>query len=356
MTRFSRRVLAFVAGCTGICIATNAFAQYRPTGAPTGSISGQPAGYIQPGAPTNQPQYLQPVPGDYRAPAAQPANNGAARPLIPVAYNEPAPGQPNAGQPVARVADLSGMSSIHRALTDPTMAKPGEHPLMPALRWAKTGVEDIRKIKDYSATLVKRERVGNTLMDHEYMFIKVRHQPFSVYMYFLAPEAKKGRECIYIEGANNGLMWGHPNGMQNKLIGTLSLKPTGPIAMQDNRYPITQLGMLKLTERLIEVAEQDVKYGECEVKVLPGAKINDRVCTCIQVVHPVPRQNFIFNMARIFVDDELNVPVRYEAYHWPKESGGQPVLTEEYTYLNLKLNNGFTDADWDIKNPNYQFK
>ncbi len=29
---------------------------------------------------------------------------------------------------------------------------------------------------------------------------------------------------------------------------------------------------------------------------------------------------------------------------------------EEYTYLNLKLNNGFTDADFDIKNPNYKFR
>jgi hypothetical protein len=29
---------------------------------------------------------------------------------------------------------------------------------------------------------------------------------------------------------------------------------------------------------------------------------------------------------------------------------------EEYTYLNMKVNNGFTDADFDIKNPNYHFK
>jgi hypothetical protein len=345
-----RPSLAIMA-CTGICLATNASAQNY--GAPS-NYAAQPSGYAQPGAQT-PPQYLQPAPGSFR-PAQQPVAGG--RQIIPVAYADPGQNQPGQapGQPVARVADLTGMSPIHRALTDPAVVKPGEHPLMPALRWAKTGVENIRKIQDYSATLVKRERIGNDLGEHEYMFIKVRHQPFSVYMYFLAPEAKKAQECIYVEGKNGGNMWGHANGVRNKLLGTLSLKPTGPIAMAGNRYPITQLGLLKLTERLIEVAEQDVKFGECEVKVLPGAKINDRICTCIQVVHPVPRQNFIFNMARIFVDDELNVPVRYEAYDWPKEAGGQPLLTEEYTYLNLKINNGFTDADFDIKNPNYQFK
>ena len=38
-------------------------------------------------------------------------------------------------------------------------------------------------------------------------------------------------------------------------------------------------------------------------------------------------------------------------YDW----SGKPQLLEEYTYLNLKLNNGFTDADFDVRNPNYQF-
>ena len=38
------------------------------------------------------------------------------------------------------------------------------------------------------------------------------------------------------------------------------------------------------------------------------------------------------------------------------KAGAEPELMEEYTYLNLKLNNGFTDADFDIKNPNYRFK
>ncbi|MBI1903218.1 MAG: DUF1571 domain-containing protein, partial [Planctomycetia bacterium] len=35
---------------------------------------------------------------------------------------------------------------------------------------------------------------------------------------------------------------------------------------------------------------------------------------------------------------------------------GKPELTEEYTYLKIKVNNGFTDADFDVKNPNYKFR
>jgi hypothetical protein len=145
-------------------------------------------------------------------------------------------------------------------------------------------------------------------------------------------------------------------GLRDRLFGTVSLPPNGAIAMQNQRYPITEIGILNLTRRLIEVAEKDLQYGECEVQFLKGAKINNRVCTCIEVVHPVPRRNFLFHLARVFVDDELNLPIRYEAYDWPKEKDSPPELIEEYTYLDLKLNNGFTDRDFDPRNPEYRFR
>lgn len=230
------------------------------------------------------------------------------------------------------------------------------HPLQPAVKWARDGLSALEKIEDYSATFVKRERINGKLGDYEQMFVKIRHKPFSVYMYFLMPADLKGQEVIYVEGRNNGNMWAHTVGFRDKMVGTLSLPPTGMIAMTGQRYPITEAGVLNLTRRLIEVGEYDMQFGECEVKFIKNAKINNRVCTCIQVVHPEPRKEFLFHLARIFVDDELNIPIRYEAHDWPSEPGGAPQLLEEYTYLNLKLNNGFTDLDFDIKNPNYKFR
>ncbi len=273
-----------------------------------------------------------------------------------------APG-PSAGQ-LAQAAPQAEADSPHRVASRSTPAETesgpaqapqsGEHPLMPAIRWAREGLENIRQIEDYSAVMVKRERVNGKEGEEEYAFVKVRHRPLSVYMYFLKPQTLQGREVIWIEGQNDGKMWAHGTGIQ-KMFGTVSLSPTSPMAMQGNRYPITEIGILNLVERLLEIGERDAQYGECEVKFHPNAKINDRTCTCIQVVHPVPRRNFLFHVARIFVDDELNVPVRYEAYDWPSEPGGEPQLIEQYTYLNLKLNNGFTDADFDHRNPQYRF-
>jgi len=272
----------------------------------------------------------------------------------PVWYPAP-PGEERpaeAGQAVAEVASTSGRITMAEAIR---RSEPGEHPLMPALRWAMQGVESIRRIEDYSCTLVKRERIDGELRDHEWMYVKIRHRPFSIYTRFLKPKDVEGREAIYVEGRNDNKIQAHTTGRLWKLIGTVSLAPTSPIAMKGNRYPITEMGMLNLTERLIEVGLQDCQYGECEVKVIENAKINKRPCTCIQVVHPVPRRNFLFHMARIYVDNELNLPTRYEAYDWPEEEGGEPVLTEEYTYLNIKINQGFTDQDFDPKNPEYSY-
>ena len=42
----------------------------------------------------------------------------------------------------------------------------------------------------------------------------------------------------------------------------------------------------------------------------------------------------------IYVDDQRNIPIRYEAYSWPKVQGGPPVLDEEYTYVNIQENVG----------------
>lgn len=254
-----------------------------------------------------------------------------------------------------RLGDRSDTARTATAAPAPSPAQTGEHHLAPVIRWARNGLGNIERIRDYSTTVEKRERIGGKLSDYQFMFVKLRQRPFSVYMRFLKPDDVSGQEVVYVEGQNNGRLLAHGVGLQAH-FGTVSLKPDGPFAMKGQRYPITDLGILNMTRRLIQVGEADMRYGECDVKYYEGAKVNNRLCTMIEVVHPIPRRNFLFNVARIFVDRELNLPIRYESYNWPKQPGGPPELMEEYSYLDLKLNNGFTDADFSINNPNYHFR
>ena len=71
---------------------------------------------------------------------------------------------------------------------------------------------------------MKRERIDGTLQPAESMFVKIRHEPFSVYTYFKAPDNMKGQEALYVDGKNDGCLLGHGVGIK-KVVGTLRLSP-----------------------------------------------------------------------------------------------------------------------------------
>lgn len=253
---------------------------------------------------------------------------------------------------------------VYRVAHNPEAA--GAHPLDASAEIATRALGIIRNdISDYTCTMVKRERIKGTLRDHEYMFAKIRNgkvqngqvtQKFSVYLYFLKPDGVKGREVLYIDGDNNGKFIVKEGGLKGKVLPSVWLKPDSALAMADNLHPITEIGLENLVVKLLERAEREKKLGgEVEVQFMKDAKINGRVCTLLQVKHPVKRPHFDFFLAQIFIDDELQIPIRYASYGWPEKEGAQPGVLEEYTYLNLKLNVGLVDGDFDHNNPNYKF-
>ena len=238
-----------------------------------------------------------------------------------------------------------------------------KHPLDPALERAQEGLKLIEEtVDDYMATIIMRERVSGKLTEHEFVAAKIRNRklkdgklvvPFGVYMKFLKPDSVAGREVIWVEGANENKIIAHETGLLG--FKRFYLPPDGFLAMMGQRYPITDLGIQKLIEELLDQGASDRKYGECEVKFYKEAKVDKYVCTLIEVIHPVQRDHFTFYRAHIFIDDTLGVPVRYAAWTWPTEPGGEPVLEEEYTYRNIKLNVGLTDEDFDPDNEAYDY-
>ena len=230
------------------------------------------------------------------------------------------------------------------------------HPLMEALELAQSGIERIDKeIKDYTCKMTKRESIDGKLGEPETMEAKIRHVPFSVYLKFVAPQKVANREVLYVEGQNNGKLLAHEGSGFRARFGSVYLPPTGSFAMAGQRYPVTNAGMRNLLVRLVEVGERDLKDEEVQVKYYRQAKLGDRPCLCIEVVHPTRNTGAKAYMARIFVDQELQLPVRYEAFDWPKREGEKPEILEQYIYNDIQLNVGLTDRDFDRENPSYKF-
>ena len=257
----------------------------------------------------------------------------------------------------------TGLSEpVHREEEAKLAARPigqveKRHPLIEAMELAERGIQRIdAEINDYTCIMTKRESLDGRLGEPETMEVKVRHQPFSVYLKFVAPKAVANREVLYVEGQNDGKLLAHEGSGLRARFGTVSLLPTSSWAMAGQRYPITNAGMRNLLVRLLEVGKRDLGDSEVQVKYYRQAKLGDRPCLCIEVMHPTRKEGVKSYLARIFVDDELQLPVRYEAYDWPKRSGEKPELLEQYIYSDVKLNVGLEDKDFDPKNPQYRFK
>jgi len=235
------------------------------------------------------------------------------------------------------------------------------HPLDPAIKIAEDGLNRIRtQVIDYTCMIVKQERINGELNAAEYMRAEIRNrksgeagvvQPFSVYLNFLKPDDFQGREVIYVEGHNNDKMVAHEGKPPKSLFGNVWLNPDGILAMHGQRYPITDIGIENLVDKLIERATRDKKSDPealtTQVRFIEGAKINGRTCMVIEVIHPEPKPYYDFHIARVFIDDQLQVPVRYAAYTWPTTPGGKPQLEEAYTYLDMKVNVGLNENDFD---------
>ncbi len=239
------------------------------------------------------------------------------------------------------------------------------HPLTRAMKIAHDGYQRMNdEVRDYTCVLVKRERIDGKMRVPERILAKVRHEqvedgevvsPFSVYMKFEAPDSMRGREILFVSGRNDDKFLVRKGSGRLAFL-TVSLKPTSMLAMSGNRYPITEFGIKRLAERMIELGNHDLGYQECEVVIHNDIDMSDRICTSIEVMHPVRRQHFEYHLARIYIDNESQVPIRFESYDWPESEFDAPVLKEEYTYREMKLNVGLTDADFERTNPAYGFR
>ena len=147
----------------------------------------------------------------------------------------------------------------------------------------------------------------------------------------------------------------HDVGFTKFLAGTVELEPTSSRAMENNRHPITDAGIGALIDTVARRWDAELTPGESVLTFDSEMTIGPRGCMMIESTHPRPRPEFQFHKVRLFIDSELNLPIRFEGYDWPKTDGGVADLVEEYSYIDLKLNVGLREVDFDCANRQYSF-
>jgi hypothetical protein len=228
-----------------------------------------------------------------------------------------------------------------------------EHPLIPAIQLAESSLKILQQIPDYEATLIKQEMVNGRLISQR-IAMRLREEPFSVYMCYEEPNA--GREILYSQGQNGNQVLVHEASGLTSLVGTIPLAIDSPQVMAENRHVITDAGLRRMLEKVLAQWRVESRFGEADVKFYPHAKMGNAECEVIEVSHPRPRKQFLYHMSRLFIEKQSRLPIRLENYGWPPQAGQTAPLEEEYTYLNIRTHVGLTAADFDSRNQKYSFQ
>jgi hypothetical protein len=199
-------------------------------------------------------------------------------------------------------------------------------------------------VRDYSCLFVKREKIQGQLGAENLIDMRVRNQPFSVYLRWVGPPNLAGQEACYVAGANNGQLRVHSTGIAGA-VGFVSVATNDPRVMQNNRHPITEAGIGHLIEIYSQRWEVERRLNKTTVHV-GEFQYNQKRCIRVELIRPDNQGGQFYSYRTLlYFDKGTHLPIRVESYDWPKP-GGPPggELFETYSYANLKLNPGVPDA------------
>jgi hypothetical protein len=212
-------------------------------------------------------------------------------------------------------------------------------PLDEAMRLAAEARRAYQDVRDYSCRLVKRERIDGRMQPQNTMLMLVRTEPFSVDFRWQEPASLSGQEACYVAGQNGGKMRVRPAGFLG-VAGFVSLDPNDPRARQSSRHSITEAGLGHLIDQCAAGWERERQWGLSQVR-LAEYEYDHRRCVRVEVVHPTnPDRRFLHYRDVVYFDKETHLPIRLEAYDWPRGPKDPGELLESYSYAGLRLNVG----------------
>lgn len=217
-----------------------------------------------------------------------------------------------------------------------------------SLQAAYKAREALNDVHDYSAVFDKREQVGRKLVVTK-MNLKVRVEPFSVYLKFVEPKAVAGRQVVYVKGSNSNNLLVQEAGYKS-ILGIQPLQPTGSLAMADNRYPVTMIGLQKMLDLVIAQWEADRMQSDVSARIEADARLpTGEICTVYESIVPTPRAKVQFHITRLWINQQTHLAVRVEQLGFPHPGETDTPVFEDYTYSNIRTNVGLSDIDFDAK-------
>ncbi len=206
----------------------------------------------------------------------------------------------------------------------------------------------VKPLNEYELTMRRQERIDGSWNNDPFLnHVKYRHKPRQVYMAWLKGSAKAGQEIIYDETKRKDAMYGHLGGMFN--IASIWISLDGSKAKGNSNHPVSDVGLQTVVDIVSSSHKRRLKEG---LPVAPGqievVKINGERCVALTWLAPAGVKGLYAAKSKICVD--LKQPLIRQTESW--DEAGQ--MFERISFDKVTPA-AFTDADFDPKNPAYDF-
>jgi outer membrane lipoprotein-sorting protein len=203
--------------------------------------------------------------------------------------------------------------------------------------------KNYKKVNDYSCSFYKKEYIEGEYILRNNIYLKYKKPNF----YFLRwTEGKKqGMEAIYAGEKYNNKIKVHLPGIMGLI--NLSLDPWGKTAMKGCRHSILESDFGYMISMLRKNCEKAQKSSKFKIEFLGNHNIDGIKSHFYKFTFP-DEKNYYGKIIKLYVYENIGLPIKFIVYDDKR-------LIEEYKFLNLKINNGFTTKDFDVDNPDYEF-
>ena len=202
------------------------------------------------------------------------------------------------------------------------------------------------RVDHYTAIFLMQERLERELGPTQRLELKFK-KPLKIYLRWLNGK-HEGRQALYPAGIDGNELWVR----QPLLVGavTVGLDPHSPRAREGSRHAITDVGIGRLLDFISVNASRGLQRSELTIEDGDQRTTFHRPTQRYILHFPAdPAKGYYCMTALIDVDREYRLPIYAETFDWD----GQ--LIERYGYLDLHVNPGLSDEDFDPKNPAYGF-
>lgn len=206
-----------------------------------------------------------------------------------------------------------------------------------------------RELGSYTATMEMQEEVNGQLKPLSNIQIKLRQQPFSVYMRWDG----NGQEALFVDGRNAGRLLAKPANGLAAIKRLWRLDPESRMAKQGCRYPITASGIENLVNRVHDFYSGQDDWTSAVTCSASQATEGDAMFMVYEMQFLDRDLSPMYLKSRLSFEKSSGLLLRVQNYGWTDETS--PRLLEHYVYRSINPAPGLEDHDFDEKNSAYEF-